>query len=58
MMKSVPFIALIVLHYGNLWGLFFLLNAAPTFMKKVLNYNLAEAGVYAALPHLARFIGG
>lgn len=58
MMLSVPFLALIVLHFGSLWGLFFLLTAAPEFMKKVLGFNLTDAGFLASLPHLARFLTG
>lgn len=33
--KSVPFWALLILHYGNLWGNFFLLTGAPKFMNEV-----------------------
>lgn len=32
---SLPFISLLILHYGNLWGLYFLLTAAPKFMSEV-----------------------
>lgn len=55
---SVPFYALLVLHYGSLWGLFFLMNAAPMFMTQALNFNLAKAGFLAALPPLARLLAG
>ncbi|XP_062555464.1 sialin-like [Armigeres subalbatus] len=56
MMTSVPFLALLVLHFGNLWGLYFLLTAAPKFMSEVLGFKLAKAGFLAALPYLARAI--
>jgi len=55
---SIPFYALLVLHYGSLWGLFFLMNAAPLFMTQALNFNLAKAGFLAALPPLARLLAG
>lgn len=55
--SSVPFIALIILHYGNLWGLFFLLTIAPQFMK-TLGFDLKSSGIYSSLPHLARFLMG
>ncbi|XP_055532908.1 sialin-like [Wyeomyia smithii] len=53
-MTSVPFLALLVLHFGNLWGLYFLITAAPKFMSEVLGFKLAKAGFLAALPYLAR----
>lgn len=56
--KSVPFWSLAILHYGNLWGLFFLLNTAPLYMKHALNFNLAATGLLASLPHLSRFLVG
>ncbi|XP_058462887.1 sialin-like [Malaya genurostris] len=52
--SSVPFLALLVLHFGNLWGLYFLITAAPKFMSEVLGFKLAKAGFLAALPYLAR----
>uniref|UniRef100_A0A182K207 Major facilitator superfamily (MFS) profile domain-containing protein n=1 Tax=Anopheles christyi TaxID=43041 RepID=A0A182K207_9DIPT len=53
---SPPFLALLVLHFGNLWGLYFLITAAPKFMSEVLGFKLAKAGFLAALPYLARSI--
>lgn len=58
MLLSVPYWALIILHYGSLWGLFFLLTTAPEFMNKVLKFDLTNSGVLASLPHLARFLAG
>lgn len=56
--KSVPFISLLLLHYGNLWGLLFLLTIAPEYMKEALGFNMKNSGIYASLPHLARFLAG
>ncbi|CAH0564458.1 unnamed protein product [Brassicogethes aeneus] len=55
---SIPFLALVVLHFGNLWGLFFLMTAGPTFMSSVLGFDLGHTGILAALPYLARLIFG
>lgn len=56
--KSVPFLSLLVLHYGNLWGLFFLLTIAPQYMSDALHFDLKKAGILSSLPHLARFLCG
>lgn len=58
MLKSIPFWSLFLLHFGNLWGLYFLLTGAPKFMNEVLKFNLAKAGILASLPYLARFFAG
>lgn len=55
---SIPFLALMILHYGSLWGLYFLQTAAPMFMTEALNFNLSKAGYLSALPHLARLFAG
>ncbi|CAG9865472.1 unnamed protein product [Phyllotreta striolata] len=54
----VPFWALICLHFGNLWGLFFLMTAGPNFLSTVLGFTLGHTGVLAALPYLARLVFG
>nr|CAI5841296.1 unnamed protein product [Callosobruchus analis] len=53
---SVPFWALVVLHFGNMWALFFLLTAGPNFITNVLAFDLGHTGILAALPYLARLI--
>lgn len=57
-MTSLPFLVLLLLHYGNIWGLYFLLNEAPTFMKDILKFDLKQAGFLASLPSLARLVLG
>lgn len=47
-----------ILHYGSLWGLYFLLTAAPKFMNEALGFNLAKAGFLSSLPYLARLLSG
>lgn len=55
---SLPFWALLILHYGNLWGLYFLITAAPKYMSTVLGFQLSKAGFLSALPYLARMVAG
>lgn len=57
-LSSLPFFALLLLHFGNMWGLSFLLTVAPKYMNEALQFDLASAGILASLPHLARFIAG
>lgn len=51
---SFPFLAMIILHFGNLWGLYFIMTVGPKFMSSVLGFELSAAGVVSALPYLAR----
>lgn len=58
MMKSMPFYALLFLHFSDVWGVFFLLTSAPMFMSQVLKFDLQHAGFASSLPYLARLISG
>ncbi|XP_045478555.1 sialin-like isoform X1 [Harmonia axyridis] len=58
MFSSVPFIALIIAQFGNLYGLTMSLTATPQFLKRVLNFNLKGSAFIAALPQLSRLICG
>ncbi|XP_046969746.1 sialin-like [Vanessa cardui] len=51
---SFPFLAMIILHFGNLWGLYFIMTVGPKFVSSVLGFELTAAGVISALPYLAR----
>ena len=57
-LTSVPFMALLVLQFGNLFGLFFLITATPRFMMEVLGFKLANAGCISSIPYLLRIIFG
>jgi MFS transporter, ACS family, solute carrier family 17 (sodium-dependent inorganic phosphate cotransporter), other len=57
-LSSLPFYALMILHYGNVWGLYFLQTAAPKFMTEALNFNLLSAGYLSSAPLMARLICG
>ncbi|XP_044739524.1 sialin-like [Chrysoperla carnea] len=54
--KSVPFWALVTLHVGNSWGLYFMLTVGPKFLSEVLGFNLRNSGVLSSLPSTARFV--
>lgn len=55
---SIPFWALAILHFGNLWGLYFLMTAGPKYVSEILGFNLKSSGFLAALPYLARMLFG
>lgn len=55
---SIPFLALLILHFGNLFGLFFLISATPRFMTEVLKFNLTNTGCLSSIPYLMRIICG
>lgn len=58
MFLSVPFWALAIAQFGNLWGLYLLMTAGPKFMSEVMGFNLRNSGALASLPYLARLICG
>lgn len=51
---SIPFLAMVILHFGNMWGLYFIMTAGPKFVSSVLGFELSSAGAISALPYLAR----
>lgn len=53
---SLPFLAMVVLHYGSNWGLYFVMTAAPRFVSSALGFNLTSTGTLSSLPYLARMI--
>ncbi|XP_072944697.1 sialin-like [Epargyreus clarus] len=53
---SFPFLAMVVLHYGSNWGLYFVMTAAPKFVSSALGFNLSSTGSLASLPYLCRMI--
>jgi MFS transporter, ACS family, solute carrier family 17 (sodium-dependent inorganic phosphate cotransporter), other len=58
MFKSMPFYALLFLHFSDVWGVFFLMTSAPMFMSQVLKFDLKDAGMLSSLPYIARLIFG
>ncbi|CAB3253310.1 unnamed protein product [Arctia plantaginis] len=55
-LTSFPFLAMVVLHYGSNWGLYFVMTAAPKFVSSALGFNLTSTGTLSSLPYLARMI--
>ncbi|XP_028162788.1 putative inorganic phosphate cotransporter isoform X1 [Ostrinia furnacalis] len=53
---SLPFLAMVILHYGSNWGLYFVMTAAPKFVSSALGFNLTSTGTLSSLPYLARMI--
>lgn len=53
---SVPMWALIIVHCGQNWGYWTLITELPTYMDRVLKYNLEQNGLLAALPYLAMWL--
>lgn len=47
---------MVILHYGNLWGLYFIMTVGPKFVSSVLGFELSAAGLVSALPYLARLL--
>lgn len=45
---------MVILHFGNMWGLYFIMTVGPKFVSSVLGFELSSAGAIAALPYLAR----
>ncbi|XP_062557721.1 sialin-like, partial [Armigeres subalbatus] len=58
LLTSLPFLSLLVLHYGEFWGMVFFITQAPKFINEVLGFNLSEAGFLSSLPYLARMFLG
>lgn len=56
--SSIPFWALLILHFGSCWGLYFLMTAGPKFISEILGFKLGKSGVLASLPYLARMLFG
>lgn len=55
---SLPVFALMILHFGSVWGLFFLQTAAPKFLTEALHFDLSSTGYLSSLPLIARLIFG
>lgn len=54
--KSKPFYALLLLHFSDVWGIYFILTSAPMFLSQVLKYDLKDVGMLSCLPYIIRLI--
>lgn len=57
-LTSVPFISLIICHFGNLFLLFFYQNSMMLYLTRALGFELTKGGAAAALPWAGRMIFG
>lgn len=55
---SIPFLCLVICHFGNLFLLFFYQNSLMLYMTKALGFELTKGGAAAGLPWAARMIFG
>ncbi|XP_056640333.1 putative inorganic phosphate cotransporter isoform X2 [Diorhabda carinulata] len=51
-LTSVPFWAILICHFGDLWGFWTLLTEIPTYMDKILKFDIASNSTLSALPYL------
>ncbi|XP_011876559.1 PREDICTED: sialin isoform X2 [Vollenhovia emeryi] len=57
-LTSVPFISLIICHFGNLFLLFFYQNSLMLYLTKALGFKLTRGGAAAGAPWGARMLFG
>jgi len=57
-MTSIPFISLIICHFGNLFLLFFYQNSLMLYLTKALGFQLTKGGAAAGAPWGARMLFG
>ncbi|XP_022823010.1 uncharacterized transporter slc-17.2-like isoform X2 [Spodoptera litura] len=53
-LTSFPYLAMVVLHYGNDWGIYFIMTAAPKFISGALGFDLSSVGGLSSLPYICR----
>ncbi|XP_070168727.1 sialin isoform X1 [Polyergus mexicanus] len=56
--RSIPFISLVICHYGNLFLLFFYQNSLMLYLTKALGFRLTQGGAAAGAPWAARMLFG
>lgn len=54
--RSAPFIGILIAHTCNNWGWYMLLIELPIYMKGVLKFEIKENAVYTATPFLTLWI--
>ncbi|XP_014210348.1 sialin isoform X2 [Copidosoma floridanum] len=55
---SIPFICLVLLHFGNLYLIFFYQFTSMLYFTRALGFKLTKGGMLASLPWLARILFG
>ncbi|KAK3923783.1 Sialin [Frankliniella fusca] len=56
LLTSGPVWAIVLAHVASIYGFFTVVNQLPTFMKKVLNFNIKENGLASSLPYLGKYL--
>ncbi|XP_012253204.1 sialin [Athalia rosae] len=55
---SVPFISLVLCHFGNMFLLFFYQNSMTQYLTRSLGFKLTKGGALASLPWAGRMVFG
>ncbi|KAH0566797.1 sialin-like isoform X1 [Cotesia glomerata] len=55
-LKSIPFICLVLCHFGNVFLLFFYQNGMMLYQTKALGFKLTKGGVVSGLPWASRVL--
>lgn len=55
-LSSSAFYGLLCAHCGFTWGFYTLLTEMPTYMDRVLNFNIRNNGLLSALPYFVMWI--
>ncbi|KAK9752809.1 Major Facilitator Superfamily [Popillia japonica] len=56
MAKSLPLWSILIAHCGQNWGFWTLMTMIPTYMKGVLNFDIAANGLLSAAPYFALWV--
>lgn len=48
-MNSIPFIALIMVHFGHDWGFYTLLNEIPTYLNNIQHFPLSQVSFFVPI---------
>lgn len=54
--KSLPVWAVAIAHFTNNWGYYMLLTCLPTFLKKVLHFDMKSNGLLSGVPYLVMWM--
>nr|XP_050847741.1 sialin-like isoform X2 [Vespula vulgaris] len=57
-LTSIPFLSLVICHFGNLFLIFFYQNSLMLYMSKALGFDLTKGGGAAGLPWAGRMLFG
>ncbi|XP_066938077.1 putative inorganic phosphate cotransporter isoform X2 [Macrobrachium rosenbergii] len=53
---SMPFWAIMVVHFGQNWGFFTLLTELPTYLKNIQHFDMKRNGLLSALPYFVMWV--